>query len=80
MGQESEIAQRKKVFRKFRIDGKILQLAKRDCVIMHCLPAHRGDEISSDVLDGRHSVVLKQAANRLHSAKAILLYTLGGKI
>jgi len=76
MGQESETAQRKEIFSKFRIDSKILRLAKSDCAVMHCLPAHRGDEITDDVLAGRHSVIMRQAANRLYSAKAILLYAL----
>ena len=78
MGKESEMARRKKVFKIFKIDGKILKLAKKNCLVMHCLPAHRGQEISGSVLDSKRAVAFLQAENRLYSAKAILLYALGG--
>lgn len=79
MGQEGERKKRLKVFKKYQVNEKILKLAKKDCLVMHCLPAHRGEEITDSVIDGSNSVVFLQAENRLHTAKAILLYLLGGK-
>ena len=72
MGQESEQEERKKIFRNYQINKRILKEAKKDVMVMHCLPAHRGEEISSDVIDGPQSVVIDQAENRLHVQKAIL--------
>ncbi|NQT28691.1 MAG: ornithine carbamoyltransferase [Candidatus Omnitrophica bacterium] len=76
MGKEQEKSERKKAFKNFRIDDKILNRAKADAIVMHCLPAHRGEEITSSVIDGKSSVVFQQAENRLHTAKAILSYIL----
>ena len=76
MGKEQEKEERKKAFKNFRIDDKILSRAKADAIVMHCLPAHRGEEITSSVIDGKNSVVFQQAENRLHTAKAILTYIL----
>lgn len=76
MGKEREGNERKKAFKNFRIDDKILNRAKDDAIVMHCLPAHRGEEITSSVIDGSKSVVFQQAENRLHTAKAILAYIL----
>jgi len=76
MGQEKEIAKRKKAFKGFTVDSKLVSLAKKDCKIMHCLPAHRGEEITDDVLDSANSIVFDQAENRLHVQKAILLWLL----
>lgn len=76
MGKESEKDERKKVFKSFQIDDKILAQAKSDCIVMHCLPAHRGEEITASVVEGKNSVVFLQAENRLHAAKAILSYIL----
>jgi ornithine carbamoyltransferase len=72
MGQESENKERKKIFKNYQINKKVLKEAKKDAIVMHCLPAHRGEEISSDVIDGPQSVVIDQAENRLHVQKAIL--------
>jgi ornithine carbamoyltransferase len=72
MGQESEQVQRKKIFKNYQINKKLLKEAKKDAIVMHCLPAHRGEEISADVIDGPQSVVIDQAENRLHVQKAIL--------
>jgi ornithine carbamoyltransferase len=72
MGQESEQKERKKIFKNYQINKKLLKEAKKDAIVMHCLPAHRGEEISSDVIDGPQSVVIDQAENRLHVQKAIL--------
>ncbi len=72
MGQEAENEQRKKVFKNFQINAQLLKEAKKDAMIMHCLPAHRGEEITADVLEGPQSIVIDQAENRLHVQKAIL--------
>ncbi len=73
MGMEKEEEIRRKEFKNFVIDSKLVSYAKKDVIVMHCLPAHRGEEITSEVLDGSHSVVIQQAENRLHMQKAILL-------
>jgi len=73
MGQEQQETKRADVFRPYQINRRLLKLAKPDAIVMHCLPAHRGQEITGDVLDGRQSVVLDQAENRLHMQKAILV-------
>jgi ornithine carbamoyltransferase len=78
MGKEKEAKKRKAAFKKFQVNQQLVGLAKRDAIIMHCLPAHRGDEITDDVLDGQNSVVFDQAENRLHVQKAILTLLLGG--
>jgi ornithine carbamoyltransferase len=72
MGQEAEQEERRTIFKNYQINKKILKEAKKDVIVMHCLPAHRGEEISSDVIDGPHSVVIDQAENRLHVQKAIM--------
>jgi len=72
MGQESENEERKKIFKNYQINAKLLKKAKKDAIVMHCLPAHRGEEITDDVIDGPQSVVIDQAENRLHVQKAIL--------
>jgi ornithine carbamoyltransferase len=72
MGQESEQEKRKKIFKNYQINKRLLKEAKKDAMVMHCLPAHREEEISSDVIDGSQSVVIDQAENRLHVQKAIL--------
>lgn len=72
MGQEAESERRKKAFAGYVVDAKLLSLAKRECVVMHCLPAHRGEEITGDVLEGKQSIVFDQAENRLHAQKAIM--------
>jgi len=72
MGQESEYKERLRVFQGFLVDTKLLSYAKPDCIVLHCLPAHRGEEISEEVLEGRQSVAFDQAENKLHIHKAIL--------
>ena len=72
MGQEREVERRRTTFRKYQINKDLLSLAKPDAIVMHCLPAHRGEEISADVIDSPQSVIFDQAENRLHSQKALL--------
>jgi ornithine carbamoyltransferase len=73
MGQEKEQTRRVKVLAPYQLNDRLLGAAKQDAIVMHCLPAHRGQEITSAVLDGPHSVILDQAENRLHVQKAILI-------
>jgi len=72
MGQESEAEERREIFRPYQVNADLLALAREHVIVMHCLPAHRGEEITDDVMDGPHSVVYDQAENRLHVQKAIL--------
>ena len=72
MGFEKERDIRKNVFRPYQINQDLVNRAKDDVLILHCLPAHRGEEITDEVIDGPHSVVIDQAENRLHAQKAIL--------
>jgi ornithine carbamoyltransferase len=72
MGQEAEAAAREKIFAPYQVNAALVNAAKPDVLVMHCLPAHRGHEITDDVIDGPHSVVIDQAENRLHAQKAVL--------
>ncbi len=74
MGQEAEEARRREAFRGYQLNAETVALAAPDAVVMHCLPAHRGDEITAEVLDGPASIVLDQAENRLHVQKAIMVW------
>ena len=76
MGQDAMAAQRREVLESYRLDADKLALASPGCLVLHCLPAHRGEEISADVLDGPNSVVWEQAENRLHAQKALLAWLL----
>ncbi len=80
MGFEDEAEQRKNDFAAFCVDSEMMSMAKSDAVFMHCLPAHRGEEVSTDVIDGLQSVVWDEAENRLHTQKALIEYLLLGKI
>jgi ornithine carbamoyltransferase len=73
MGQESEAQERRQIFRPYQVNSGLFSLAKKDAIFMHCLPAHRGEEVTPDVIDSTHSVVFQQAENRLHVQKAILI-------
>lgn len=80
MGQESESAKRKQDFARYQINSDCLKAAKNDCIFLHCLPAHRGEEVTADVIDGPHSVIFDEAENRLHAQKAVMaLLMAGGK-
>jgi ornithine carbamoyltransferase len=72
MGQEEERDTRLRVFRPYQVDGRLMAQAAADALFMHCLPAHRGEEVTAEVMDGPHSVVFDEAENRLHVQKAIL--------
>lgn len=72
MGQEEESSKRKKAFKGYQLNKKLLSLAKPDVIVMHCLPAHRGEEITDDVVDSPQSVIFDQAENRLPTQKALL--------
>jgi ornithine carbamoyltransferase len=73
MGQEAETRARKKIFAPYQINSKLFGQAKKDAIFLHCLPAHRGDEVTDEVIDSQRSFVFVQAENRLHAQKAILL-------
>jgi ornithine carbamoyltransferase len=73
MGQEKETAKRKKAFKDFQVNIQLLSKAKEDVKVMHCLPAHRGEEITDTVIEGPHSIVFDEAENRLHIQKAIMV-------
>ncbi|MET1124504.1 MAG: ornithine carbamoyltransferase [Archaeoglobaceae archaeon] len=79
MGQESEREERLIAFRPYQVSENLLKLSREDVVVMHCLPAHRGEEITDEVIESKHSIIFDQAENRLHAQKAILLKLLGGE-
>ncbi len=76
MGDDSDADEARRMFSPYAIDGKLLAKAKPDAIVLHCLPAHRGEEISAEVMDGPQSVVFDQAENRLHAQKAVLYHFL----
>jgi len=77
MGQEKEAEERRKIFKGFQINAELMKSAKKNALVMHCLPAHRGEEIAGKVIDSANSIVFDQAENRLHLQKAILIKLLG---
>lgn len=77
MGQEAEQSQRVQAFRQYQIDAEVLNAASPNCIVLHCLPAHRGEEITEEVLEGPQSVVFDQAENRLHAQNAIMATLMG---
>jgi ornithine carbamoyltransferase len=79
MGQEAEAETRSTVFHPYRLNDALLAQAQPDALVLHCLPAHRGEEIEASVIDGEHSVVWDEAENRLHTEKALLAWLVGGK-
>ena len=79
MGQEQEYERRRRAFSGYQVNAQLLARAKRDAIVLHDLPAHRGEEITDEVMDGPLSAVFDQAENRLHTEKALLCWLLGGK-
>ncbi|MYL47094.1 ornithine carbamoyltransferase [Virgibacillus halodenitrificans] len=79
MGQEMEQEKRLSAFKDYQVNSTLLAMAKSDVIFMHCLPAHRGEEVSTEVIDGEHSVVFHQAENRLHAQKALMTALMGDK-
>jgi ornithine carbamoyltransferase len=80
MGFEAENEERKRDFAAWQVDADMMKVAKQDALFMHCLPAHRGEEVAAEVIDGPQSVVWDEAENRLHAQKALLEYLLLGKV
>jgi ornithine carbamoyltransferase len=80
MGFEAENAARQQDFAQWRVDAAMMREAKSDAIFMHCLPAHRGEEVTAEVLDGPQSVVWDEAENRLHAQKALLEYLVCGRV
>ncbi len=79
MGQEAEANKRKEAFKGFIVDGALMARAKKDAIFMHCLPAHRGEEVGAEVIDGPQSVIFDEAENRLHAQKALMLFLMTAK-
>jgi ornithine carbamoyltransferase len=77
MGQESELAERSEIFRAYQVDEKLMAKTGKDTLFMHCLPAHRGQEVTDSVIESENSIVFQQAANRLPVEKAILVTWMG---
>jgi ornithine carbamoyltransferase len=77
MGQEEEAKEREKVFPPYQVNAALVSEAAKDVIVMHCLPAHRGQELTDEVADGSHSRIFPQAHNRLHAQKAILVFLFG---
>ena len=77
MGQEEEAAERKKIFEHFQVNTELMTAAGDQAYFMHCLPAHRGDEVTDEVIDGSQSIVFDEAENRMHVQKAIMVYLMG---
>ena len=76
MGDEAEKEKRLRIFKPYQVNKKLMSLAKKDAIFMHCLPAYRGNEVTSEVIDGKQSVVFQEAENRLHAQKALILHLL----
>jgi len=79
MGFEAENEQRRKAFAHWRVDAAMMEAAAPDALFMHCLPAHRGEEVDAEVIDGPQSVVWDEAENRMHAQKALMEYLLLGR-
>jgi ornithine carbamoyltransferase len=77
MGQEEEAAERRKTFAPFQVNAELMTSAGDQACFMHCLPAHRGDEVTDEVIDGPQSIVFDEAENRMHVQKAIMAFLIG---
>jgi ornithine carbamoyltransferase len=80
MGFEAENEERRRAFADWQVDADMMRVASPDALFMHCLPAHRGEEVAAEVIDGPHSVVWDEAENRLHTQKALMEYLVLGKV
>jgi ornithine carbamoyltransferase len=78
MGQEAEVQNRRLAFPPYQVNRALVERGTPNCIVMHCLPAHRGEEITDEVADGPHSAIFDQAENRLHAQKAILVHLMAG--
>jgi ornithine carbamoyltransferase len=78
MGQEWDVTKRLKAFQGYQVNSRVVSMAKEDAVVMHCLPAHRGQEITDEVMESSQCVAFDQAENRLHVQKAVMVWLLGG--
>ena len=78
MGQEEDAERRLALFRGFEVDAELMAKARPEAIFLHCLPCHRGEEVSARVVDGPQSRIFDQAENRLHAQKAIMLWLMGG--
>ena len=79
MGQENERAEREKVFKGFQVNEEFMSLAKSDAMVLHCLPAHRGEEITAETFEKHAGEIFDEAENRLHAQKAVMVLTMGDK-
>ena len=79
MGQETEAQEKYKHFTAYQVNEELTSLCKKDYIFLHCLPAHRGEEVTADVIDGPHSVVFDEAENRLHAQKAVMVLLMQDK-
>jgi ornithine carbamoyltransferase len=77
MGEEAEAAERRRVFARYQVNSELMAAAAPHALFMHCLPAHRGEEVASEVIDSSASIVFDQAENRLHTQKALLAMLIG---
>ena len=78
MGQEDEKAEREKIFKEYQINENVMAAAKKDAMVLHCLPAHRGEEITAQIFEAHADEIFDEAENRLHAQKAVLVKLLGG--
>jgi ornithine carbamoyltransferase len=79
MGQETETEKRRRIFLDYQVNAGLMKLASKEAIFLHCLPAHRGEEVTDEVMDGPQSVVFEQAANRLHIQKSLIFHLLAKK-
>ena len=79
MGMEAEIEERKRIFKNYQINSELLSHANDGCMVLHCLPAHRGEEITADVIEAHADEIFEEAENRLHAQKAVMVLTMGDK-
>jgi ornithine carbamoyltransferase len=79
MGEEAEAEERKKIFAGFQVNSELMAVAKKDAMVLHCLPAHRGEEITADVLEAHAAEIFDEAENRLHAQKAVMVMCMRNK-